>query len=442
MERGPTLSAMLDDVRHHNGLLAALGAARERYAQRRPASLRAHEAAQAVLPGGNTRTVLFHGPFPLTIARGEGARVWDVDGHAYLDLMGEYTAGLFGHSHPAILAAIRGALEHGLSLSGHTLAEARFAAGLVARFPAMERLRFTNSGTEANLMALAAATAFTGRRTVLACHGGYHGGVLSFGTPDNPVNVPHRVVLVPYNDAAAAARAAEAHAADLAAIIVEPLQGAGGCIPGDPAFLATLRAQADATGALLIFDEVMTSRLAPGGLGAALGLRPDLMTLGKYLAGGLSFGAFGGRAEIMNRFDPRRPGAWGHAGTFNNNVLSMAAGLAALDAYDDADCAALNARGDRLRHALNALAAARGLALTATGRGSMLTLHPGGPQALADAVKELLFLDLLEAGVSIARRGMVALSLPVTEADLDGALAALAEILDARRDLLPGAAGR
>jgi glutamate-1-semialdehyde 2,1-aminomutase len=423
----------------HNRLADALGEARERYAASRPRSREVHLAAAAVMPGGNTRTVLFHGPFPLAIARGAGARVWDVDGHGYLDLMGEYTAGLFGHSHPAILSAIRAALEGGLNLSGHTPLEARFAAGLAARFPVLERLRFTNSGTEANLMALAAATAFTGRRTILAFHGGYHGGVLSFGTPDNPVNVPHRVVLAPYNDAGATAELARRHAGDLAAILAEPVQGSGGCIPGETAFLHALRALADETGAMLVFDEVMTSRLAPGGLAAELGVTPDLMTLGKYLAGGMSFGAFGGRAEVMDRFDPRRPGAWGHAGTFNNNVLSMSAGLAALDVFTPEECRALNARGDALRARLNALAEARGLGFRATGRGSMLTMHPGGVPRQHEELRDLLFLDLLEEGYSIARRGMIALSLPVTAAELDGFADAMAGILDRRRELLPAA---
>src|SRR5690348_16561601 len=211
------------------------------------------------MPGGNTRTTLHNSPFPLTVARGEGCRLWDVDGHEYVDFLGEFTAGLYGHSHPAVLGAIRAALEDGINLGAHTTAEARLARAVRERFPSMELMRFTNSGTEANLMALSAALAHTGRREVLVFEVSYHGGVLAFDHGrSSPVNVPHEFVLARYNDVAGARRAAREHGQALAAILVEPLQGAGGCIPGDAAFLRALREAATETGAVLIFDEVMT----------------------------------------------------------------------------------------------------------------------------------------------------------------------------------------
>src|SRR5581483_9912914 len=160
--------------------------------------------------------------------------------------------------------------------------------------------------------------------------GGYHGGVFYFRDATSPINAPFRFVRAPYNDIAGARALIERHAGDLAAIIIEPMLGGGGCIPADADFLQALRDAATQTGALLIFDEVMTSRLAPGGLQQVHGILPDLTTLGKYLGGGMSFGAFGGRADIMDRFDPRRADAFQHAGTFNNNKLTMSAGLAAL----------------------------------------------------------------------------------------------------------------
>jgi glutamate-1-semialdehyde 2,1-aminomutase len=425
----------------------AVAAARERYAAANPASRACHEAAAAALPGGNTRTVLYYPPFPLAIARGEGCRIWDADGHGYVDLLGEYTAGLFGHSDPVILGAVRRALAAGVNLSGHNLVEGRFAAALSARFPSMELLRFTNSGTEANLLALATATVHTGRGTVLVFDGAYHGSVLSFHAGGDPLNVPHRFVVGTYNDTDGATALIEAHAADLAAVLVEPVLGAGGCIPGDPAFLAALRAAATRCGALLIFDEVMTSRLAPGGRQAALGIRPDLTTVGKYLGGGMSFGAFGGRRDVMERFDPRRPDALPHAGTFNNNVLTMSAGLAALtEVYTPHAAAALAQRGDRLRERLAGMFRAAAVAVQVTGVGSMLTVHfTYGPlwnaadAARGDAaLRELFFFDLLARGVHIARRGMVALSLPVGDAECDLFVDAVAAFLDERRSLLDG----
>jgi glutamate-1-semialdehyde 2,1-aminomutase len=421
----------------------AVAEARRRYAEKNPASQERFEAARAALPGGNTRTVLFHEPFPLGIVRGDGCRIWDADGHEYVNLVGEYTAGLFGHSHPVIQAAVRRALDGGLNLSGHTMVEGPFARALSARFPSMELLRFTNSGTEANLLALATAILHTGRRRILVFDGGYHGSVLSFHDGGEPLNVPHELVVGVYNDRAGTEALIRRHAAELAAVLVEPVLGSGGCIPGDPDFLAMLRGETAAAGALLVFDEVMTSRLSPGGRQQVLGIRPDLTTLGKYLGGGMSFGAFGGRREVMQRFDPTRPDAVAHPGTFNNNVLTMNAGLTAItEVYTPAAATALNARGEELRERLAGLARAAGVPVWVTGVGSMMTVHftPAPPRCAADAgaadplLGELLFFDLLERGIHIARRGMIALSLPVGDAECDALAEAFAVFLTERRD--------
>lgn len=425
---------------------AALDAAVARYQARHPASAAQLQRAQAVMPGGNTRSVLYQQPFPLAMVRGEGCWLWCADGHRLLDALGEFTAGLYGHSDPVIRQAIVQALDSGLSLSSHTLREVELAELITQRFPAMPLLRFTNSGTEANLMALAAAVAHTGRRKVLVFEGAYHGGVLAFGGAPSAVNVPHDWVMAPYNDLEAATALVRQHGTELAAILVEPLLGAGGCIPGEPAFLHGLQALARDSGALLVLDEVMSSRLSVGGRQALLGLQPDLCTLGKYFGGGLSFGAFGGRVDVMQRFDPRRPGALGHAGTFNNNVLSMAAGLAGLrERWTPAAADALNQRGNRLRTACNAAAAARGLDLQFTGLGSVMNLQATArpvqrPADLAGCdprVKDLLFFALLERGVFTARRGLVALSLPFGDAEVDRVVAAFDDALAAHAAVLP-----
>ena len=402
---------------------AALAEARERFVAANPASLAAHVEAAAVMPGGNTRSVLFHPPFPLTMARGQGCRLWDADGHEYVDMLGEYTAGLYGHSNPVIRAAIDAALDGGWNLGGHGVMEARLAALICERFPSIDLVRFTNSGTEANVMALATATAVTGRRGVLVFEGGYHGGVLYFVNGGIPINLPHRWVLGRYNDAAGATALIEAHAHDLAAILVEPMQGSGGCIPGERSFLQALRDGADRCGAVLIFDEVMTSRMSAGGQQARLGIRPDMTTLGKYIGGGMSFGAFGGRRDIMDRYDPRRTDALPHAGTFNNNVLTMAAGYAGLSRIFTPDVAdALFTRGEALRRALND--ASRG-GMRWTGLGSLMCAHFGGDHG-AD-LSELFFLDMLKRGFYLARRGMVAMSLEVGAREADGFKAAVGE---------------
>ncbi len=382
------------------------------------------------MPGGNTRTILFFDPFPICMARGEGCRLQDADGHEYVDLLGEYTAGIYGHSNPVIQQAVIDALKNGLSLSAHNRAELRLATLIRERYPSIELVRFTNSGTEANLMAIATAVAFTKRPRVLVFGGAYHGSLLKFGDTPSPINVPHSFLIAPYNDIEAARSLIRRHADELACILVEPMLGSGGCIPGDPEFLNLLAQEARSAGALLIFDEIQTSRLSSGGRQALLGMSPDLTTLGKYHGGGLSFGAFGGRSDIMSLYDPRRAGHLAHAGTFNNNVLSMSAGYAGLSALLTPQALdALNQRGERLRNDLNALFTEFHSPLSATGLGSLMNFQFGGEPSLGKAAISLLFFDLLERGYYCAPRGFIALSLPIDEA-------ILARFLDAMRDVL------
>jgi len=426
---------------------SALAEAEARYVAANPKSRAQHERALKAMPGGNTRTVLFYSPFPLTLARGQDCRVWDVDGREYLDFLGEYTAGLYGHSHPVIMAALRRALDDGIVLGGHNEAEAKLAQAVVDRFPSIERVRFTNSGTEANLMALSTARAFTGRPKLMAMEGGYHGGVFYFVKPELPINAPFPFVFGRTNDLDYTRDTLRRHGRELAAVIVEPMMGGTGCLPASREFMAMLREETQACGALLIFDEVMTSRLGPSGLQGRLGVLPDMTTLGKYIGGGMTFGAFGGRAEILDLYDPRRPDALPHAGTFNNNTLTMNAGYAGLSEVYTAEAAeALNASGEALRADLNALARTRGLPLQFTGVGSMMAAHfrDGAIRTFADVqagrqdLKPLLQFDLMARGIYSPRRGMYVLSLPMGEAERQALCAAFEEFLDSRASLIAG----
>ncbi len=423
---------------------AAVAEARARYAVGRPLTRALHERAAAVLPGGNTRSVLYHPPFPLRIARAWDAVLEDADGHRYVDLLGEYSAGLYGHSHPAVIQAMTDAIREGVSRGAHTRYEVELAEAVCGRFTSVQRVRFTNSGTEANLMAISAARAFTGRDRVMVFRGAYHGGLLTFTNGPSRVNAPYDVLVAGYNDAAAARGLLDASGATISCVLVEPMLGSGGCIPGDPAFLAALRDATSRCGALLIFDEVMTSRTGAGGLQGRLGIQPDLTTLGKYIGGGSSFGAFGGRAEVMELFDPARAGALPHAGTFNNNVASMAAGYAGLTRVYPPEVAERHtASGDALRERLAGTFRSAGAPFCVTGVGSLLAIHATAapvrtPADLAHAdpgLQELLFLDLLERGYYLAPRGYLALSLAVTDAQLDGFVRAVAAIADARSAL-------
>lgn len=430
-------------------VITAYGQAEKGYIARNPESEELFLKATESLPGGNTRTVLFYHPFPVSIVRAEGARLYDADGHVYIDLLGEYTAGLYGHSEPTIINAITETAKRGLSYGSHHGDEGKLASLIKERFPSIDLLRFTNSGTEATLMALAAAKVYTGKNKILVFEGGYHGGAFSFKHGSSPVNAPHEYLIAEYNDIGSvrAVLGDPSVANDLAAIVIEPMMGSGGAFLGEEAFLLALRDIANETAAVLIFDEVMTSRLySGGGIQSQLpaDMRPDMTTLGKYIGGGMSFGAFGGKREIMSLFDPRREGHLAHAGTFNNNVLTMAAGRAGLENVFTAKRAEqLHARGEALLQRLQKLG--EGTTMKVSGCGSIMCFHftatpaekmkqppPDEDHPLGD----LLHLFLMEKGYYIARRGFVALSLALTDADLDGFVTTVEEFLEQQRPLV------
>jgi glutamate-1-semialdehyde 2,1-aminomutase len=355
------------------------------------------DRACQVMPGGVSSPVRAFGAVggqPVFLASGAGARVTDTDGHSYLDLLASWGPLILGHAHPAVVEAVATAAGRGTSFGAPTQAEVELAELIVSALPSVEMVRFVSSGTEATMSALRLARAATGRAKILKFAGCYHGhvdallvaagsGVLTLGLPDSPgVTEGTRAdtVVATYNSLDSLDAAFDRYGADLAAVIVEPIAANMGVVPPAPGFLEALRARCDAAGALLIFDEVVTGfRAGWSGAQGALGIRPDLTTLGKVVGGGLPIGAYGGRAELMSLVAPAGPVY--QAGTLSGNPISVAAGLATLRELSH------TGRYERLESLGSSLAAGLESAIKTTGAeatvqrvGSMLTLFFTGAQ--------------------------------------------------------------
>lgn len=426
-------------------LESAIADARSRYASLNPLSAAADKEAERYLPGGNTRSVLHFDPFPLTMVQGEGAEVTDLDGHRYIDFVGEYSAGLFGHSNDIIKAAIREALDCGIVMGAPTRYERDLAGLLCKRYPSVEKLRFCNSGTEANLMALCTARVVTGRNKLLAFNDAYHGGVVKFTAGAGALNVPFDFVLADFNDIEGTAALIDRVRDELAAIIVEPILGAGGNIQANRDFLFMLREKTAEAGALLIFDEVKTARHGPAGIQGLLGIEPDLTTLGKFIGGGLPTGAFGGPEHLMAHFNPKQKGTLAHAGTFNNNVCSMAAGCVAMsEIFTPERATEFYERSEAFRQSLNEMFAQKEVPMYANGLASMIAIHfsreatkrPADITAGCRSLRPLLHMELLLDGISICTRGDLFLSLPMTDEHLAEARDALGRFADRYKPLI------
>jgi len=409
-----------------------------RYEDRSAASRALWERATRSLPGGNTRTTIFHEPYPVYLVSGEGCRVTDADGVERVDFISNYTSLIHGHCDPRVVGAVQRQAAQLMSAAGPSELEVELAERIEERLPSVELLRFANSGTEATMQALRAARAFTGRETIATFAGAYHGthdyavaipadAAVSPGAAGVPDGAAATIVVAPYNDVEATRAAIEPRLHDLAAVIVEPVLGAGGVIPAEPEFLAFLRELTKDAGALLVFDEVISFRVGYHGAQGEYGVRPDLTALGKIIGGGLPIGAFGGRADVMELFDPRSPRRLQHGGTFNANPLSMAAGLAALDGLTPAVYERLGELAAELHAKLDELFAGAGLDACVTRAGSLFNVHltEGPVRTHADvlasdlALLAELHLAMLGHGILWTRRGMGCLSTPMSSDEID-----------------------
>ena len=349
------------------------------------------QRAQKSIPGGvNSPVRAFRavGGTPRFIDRAQGAYLHDADGKAYVDYVGSWGPMILGHQHPEVVEAIRRQAEIGVSYGAPTELEIEMAELLSARMPALEQVRLCNSGTEATMSALRLARGFTGRDRIVKFEGCYHGhadgllvkagsGALTLGVPSSPgvpADFAKYTLTATYNDPGSVEALFEGNPGGIAALIVEPVAGNMNCVPPAAGFLQALRALCDRHGALLIFDEVMTGfRVHPGGATARFGVKPDLVTLGKIIGGGLPVGAFGGRRDVMQKLAPVGPVY--QAGTLSGNPLAMAAGLATLRLLGDARLYAdLERWTGRLLAGLEDAARTAGVPFTTTQVGSMFGL--------------------------------------------------------------------
>lgn len=394
----------------------------QEYRRRTPASARRFEEARRYLPGGDSRSTLFYKPYPALFVRGEGCLVIDLDGNQLLDFTGNHSSLVHGYHHPAIAAAVRRQLEAGTCFPGPTEPQLRLARLLCERVPSIELVRFTNSGTEASLNVIRAARAFTGRRLIAWAEGAYHGTLDETMSPGHP-----DAVVLPFADAEAAVRRIEERAGELAAVLVEPVQGSAGMIPASPEYLRRLREVTSRLGILLVFDEVVSFRIAWGGAQEHFGVTPDLTILGKLIGGGLPLGAFGGRKDVMELFDPSRGSpVIPHPGSYNANPMSLAAGVAALELLTPEAIAGLNRNGEALRTRLRETLDESPVAARVTGLGSLFAVHP----IPADpALRHRIFLGLYCEGILMDPRGVGTLSTAIGAEHMDQLIEALRAVL-------------
>lgn len=411
------------------------------------------------LPGGDTRSSTYFFPYPIYFERGKGCYAYDCDGNEYTDYINNYTSLIHGHAHPRIVEAAYQELKNGSALGTPVELQFKLAEHLCKRIPSMEMLRYCSSGTEATLFAMRAARAVTGKEVIIKMGGGYHGSHdyvrvnLSIDAegegfrrscleePGIPSGVLDATLVAPFNDLDAVEALINRNEDKIAAIILEPMLGASGLVPPKPGYLEGLRTLADKCGALLIFDEIVTFRLHTGGMQAISNVEPDLTTLGKIIGGGFGIAAFGGKKAIMAQFDPAHPKALYHAGTFNGNNIAVAAGLAAMEMYDQDEINRLNELGDRLRRGFNLAFEKAEINGQTTGLGSLVGVHwRSGEIANARDVKmglasaaelpKLLHLEMINRGIYSVARGQYAISTPMTEREVDKAVEAFEETLE------------
>ncbi len=412
------------------------------YREATPASAELLQRAAHVMPGGNTRTASFYPPYPVVIERGDGPWVWDVDGRRYVDMFCNGLSLIHGHNYAPIRAAIEAALPRGMAWAGASRDQIAYAELLTRRLPAMERLRFTNSGSEAGMIAVKAARHFTGRPYIVKFIGAYHGSY-----PDleaglyGQADIPGRALTARFNDLEGFERVMAKHGHQVAAIVVEPVLVTGRVAAPEPSFLLQLQSLARRYQALTILDDCLMLRLAVGGSAAKFGLQPDLIILGKFLGGGTPFGAVGGRADVMEMFNPTKSGCLFHGGSFNGNPIGCAAGLVTMRELTADRIAAMDARRQQIHDALFTRGRELGLDIKLTGFGSVAGIafaadpsrHEDDPSALG--LGPLFHLACANAGVLLGPGGIISLSTVHDDAATNFAIAGMLTALASMAEL-------
>ncbi|MGF7162232.1 glutamate-1-semialdehyde 2,1-aminomutase [Rhodoligotrophos appendicifer] len=412
------------------------------FRRRTPKSADFAERASLVLPGGNTRTTVFHPPYPLSFARGDGPWLWDLDGNRYFDLFYNGLSIIHGHNYAPIREAIAAKLLDGSALGSASIELVEFAETLQRRLPNAELLRFTNTGSEAGMIAVRVARAVTGRPLLLKAERAYHGSYPDleaglYGVGD----MPGRSLVAPFNDLPAFETVMAEHGSRVAAIILEPIMFTGRVVPPEPGFLEGVQALARKHGSLFMIDDCLMFRLAVGGSAEKFSLDPDITILGKFVGGGTPVGVVAGRRSVMESLDPTKPGAIFHGGSFNGNRIGATAGHIAMRDLTEAAITGMDKRMERLRHSLQSKADAIGLPVAVTGEGSVAGIafltdpvrHEDDPSALGLSV--LFQLACFNNGVSVAPGGVMALATMVDDDSLSFAIGAMEDALEHVADL-------
>ena len=415
------------------------------------------ERAQRRLPGGVSRNTVLRSPHPLYADHGEGCRITDIEGVTRIDFSNNMASLIHGHADPDIVSAVTEQLRRGSAFMMATESEVRYAEHLCARNPSFEKLRFVNSGTEALMVAMKAARAFTGRPKVAKAEGAYHGGYDyaevsqapnpdTWGDADHPESVPlvfgtpkatlDDVVVIPFNDPERAIKILDQHADDLACVLLDLMPHRVGLNPADRDFIEAIRGWATRNGALVVLDEVITLRSEVGGLQQRYELTPDLTAMGKMIGGGFPVGAVAGRAEVMDVMNPQAERVlFPHSGTFSANQISTTAGLVAMEKFDEAAVTRLNRLADRAIRGIEAAIERTGMPASVTGTGSMFRVHmkPTAPRNFREAfltpderARLAVLIDhLYDEGFVMINTCTATLSTPMTETEIDALVGAI-----------------
>ena len=431
----------------------------DRYVAKTPKSRALQAEAERVLPGGSSRGTAHFAPYPFFADHGDGHYVYDVDGNRYLDFMLNATTLIVGHANPMVIEALGEQTRKGTAFSTPTEVQVRVAKLLCDRIPSLDTIRFTNSGTEGTLMAIRAAWAFTGKRKLAKFEGGYHGAHEHVAVsvkpaasrldpagptaipeyPGQPAGVLQDVIVLPYNDLAACDRILRAHKDEVGALIMEPIVSSFGYVPGDPEFLHGIRKLTEEFNIVLIYDEVQSLRVAPGGAQELFGVTPDLSCFGKIIGGGLPIGAFGGRRDIMAQYDPTVAGGAriAHAGTFNANPMTLVAGEAVMQALTPPIYRRLAELGESLRGKLRRTLQTTGVPTQVTGVASLFAIHFNARPirsyrdvVLDDAeMTRGLYTGLLNEGILLQTSCAGALGVMTTDTEVDTLVDAVGRVV-------------